>query len=306
MSKFIFRPNSNDPKEILQELLNVPKVEQRSEEWYQLRKQILTASSIASIIQAKNVAKYYNKITPKEKHIEETGYCNSYDTPYDFYAARLGYTTFTGNKATLFGQKYEYIAQKFYELKMNTKIHEFGTIISDKTPILGASPDGISDEGIMLEIKTLYSRQIVPGYIPVNYYLQMIIQLYCCNLQQCDFLEIKVEEFDNIVDYFNYNGTTYIHGVVVYDKKKTPKHSYLINPHLSEINDFIKKFENEAVIVKFFRVYQYQIVNVTYNPDLLNDILPDINEAYQILQDLKSGKKKLSSLKPNLFIEDEI
>jgi hypothetical protein len=59
----------------------------------------------------------------------------------------------------------------------------------------GASPDGITEDGIMLEIKCPYSRVPVAGEVPKAYRAQVQGQLEVCGLEECDFLECRFEMY---------------------------------------------------------------------------------------------------------------
>ena len=83
---------------------------------------------------------------------------------------------FTGNKFTEWGIKYEEIATKIYEIDYNTKVIEFGLIQHPQLSFIGASPDGITQDGIMLEIKCPYSR-VINGKPSKKYYSQIQGQL---------------------------------------------------------------------------------------------------------------------------------
>ena len=107
---------------------------------------------------------------------------------------------FTGNIHTEWGVKYEDVAVKLYELRNNTKVHEFGIMEHPTYKFISASPDGISVEGIMLEIKCPPKRKIT-GIPPRHYWMQMQIQLEVCDLEYCDFLECKITEYSGINEY---------------------------------------------------------------------------------------------------------
>ena len=82
---------------------------------------------------------------------------------------------------------------------------EFGCIPHPKYSFLGASPDGITPNGVMLEIKVPYSREFQKDDIPPHYYDQMQGQLEVCNLDECDFLQCKIEELNGLVEYLEEN-----------------------------------------------------------------------------------------------------
>ena len=159
--------------------------EQRSTDWFNMRHNMLTASDIAGII----------------------GYCK-YSKPKDIILKKCGLTKFKGNKFTFHGQMYEPIATSIYENRFNTTVIEFGLIQHEQIPILGASPDGITTEGIMLEIKCPYTRKLngnVMDKATLGYYVQMQTQMEVCDLEECHFFEcaFDVNGYDDLEDYNN-------------------------------------------------------------------------------------------------------
>jgi putative phage-type endonuclease len=145
-------------------------IEQRTPEWYALRKQMITASDWATALgKSKNQGKR-NLILKK---------CDR-GVP------------FTGNVYTQWGQKYEPVANRIYELRQGVKVHEFGVLRHPKYYFLGASPDGITPDGIMLEIKCPPLR-VIDGKVPVGYMIQVQGQLEICDLEYCDFFNVNLK-----------------------------------------------------------------------------------------------------------------
>jgi len=162
--------------------------EQRSPEWFQQRKKVLTASSLATACN-KDHFKSREELILDKISIE--------DKP------------FITNPITEWGVKYEEIATKFYESLNDLEILEFGMIPHYEFKIFGASPDGIcsnnsSNEfiGRMLEIKCPPKRKFTKT-VPEHYKMQVYGQLECCNLEECDFLQVKLEEYENYEKYKN-------------------------------------------------------------------------------------------------------
>ena len=173
-------------KEIVSNLQKLVLPEQRSPEWYELRKGLLTASSLASAL-GDDHFKSREQLIYDKTSIEEV--------------------PFVSNPITEWGVKYEEIATKFYEYLNSVKIIEFGLIPHPKFNVFGASPDGICsnespDEyvGRMLEIKCPPKRKFTKT-VPKHYWYQMQGQLECCNLKECDFLQVKLLEYRNFEEY---------------------------------------------------------------------------------------------------------
>ena len=134
---------------------------------------------------------------------------------------------FPSNAAIDWGVKYEEVAVQIYEYRNSVNVVEYGCIKHPNYDWLGASPDGITDDGVMLEIKCPSSRAIT-GVIPSYYWCQVQGQLEVCELDRCDFLECKLkntweEEYlaDNYEGDYSRNNLNFEKGVVMefYDRR---------------------------------------------------------------------------------------
>jgi putative phage-type endonuclease len=170
-------------------LLNIPQPAQRTPEWFEMRNNMITASSSAQAIGE-----------------------SKYDKPDKLILEKLGLgEKFKENKYVHHGKKYEKIATMIYEHIYNVKVGEFGLIPHPTIPFLGASPDGIAMNttlegdfspmvGRMLEIKCPMSRTILTegkedGEVcPHYYWTQVQQQLECCDLEECDFWQCNIRE----------------------------------------------------------------------------------------------------------------
>ena len=107
----------------LKKLKELKLPEQRSAEWYEMRKDKLTASSMADAL---------NK-----------GHFQSRD---ELLLSKIEEKPFEPNPITEWGVKYEDVAIKFYEELYNVKVLEFGLIPHPEFDAFGASPDGICED----------------------------------------------------------------------------------------------------------------------------------------------------------------
>lgn len=177
----------------LEFIRNLVQHEQRSPEWFAQRKGKLTSSDAATALGL-----------------------NPYSKPVELLFKKCGVgKPFTGNEATLHGQKYEDEAIEKYAKVMGKKNHEFGMIsyadlhptreehsarscthlIDEKYHFLGGSPDGIAEDVdnvedlIMLEVKCPMRRKIKHGQVPHYYYPQVQLNMFILNLEMADFIE---------------------------------------------------------------------------------------------------------------------
>lgn len=187
----------------VQELLNRPQPEQRSEEWYLARKGRITASAVASLLtRTKECCESY----VKEFHLEDTfeydnRCCNPYSSKRQFTLDKCK-SRFTASQATVWGCKYESVAIDIYSKNHGVKVIEFGLLAHKDLDYIGASPDGITEDGIMIEIKCPFRRKIT-GITPLYYWQQVQIQLEVCDLEYCDFVEYEFTEVASLAEFIN-------------------------------------------------------------------------------------------------------
>ncbi len=164
----------------LEKLLKLPKIEQKTKEWYDARNNLITASDFA---QALGQGKFGS-----QKQLIEKKVC--VDAEYKPLK----------NIFFEWGNLFEPVACDVYSAMKNTIVHDFGLLRHPRHLFFGASPDGITKDGVMLEIKCPFKRKIT-GEIPLQYYYQIQGQLDVCELRECDYFEC---EFAKFLDYEEY------------------------------------------------------------------------------------------------------
>lgn len=183
--------------------LNSTLPQQRTPGWFEMRKNRMTASAIASVL----------KLTQMEIDLRDNGEVDM-DTKrkvghvmpaFNNLAATLRKKVglekgFQGSIHTEWGVTYEPIVTELYELANDCVVHEFGLIPHPTLDWLGASPDGITSDGRMLEIKCPYSRK-PKGMPKMQYWVQMQIQMACCGLDVCDFVDVVINEYYTRQEY---------------------------------------------------------------------------------------------------------
>jgi len=180
--------------------------EQRTKEWFEMREGKITASDGGVVLGM-----------------------NKYEPQYKFILKKTIGAPFNSNRFCYHGKKLEEPATMVYAYRMNVRVDEFGLMGHQSIPFLGASPDGICNQykydkthkskfvGRMLEIKCPLSRNewrqdnipltdlknlsnknvICPAY----YWIQVQLQLECCDLEECDFWQCKIGEYNNREDF---------------------------------------------------------------------------------------------------------
>ena len=264
---------------------------QRSVEWYLQRKKLITASEASScLVKTKGVMnpylKSYNQKLMKKDNLDTS--CNPYMKINDFYLKKCGFVPFKGNIATRHGQKFEDVASNIYSLLFQTKVLEFGLLKHDTLHWLGASPDGITEKGVMLEIKCPYRRKIT-GIAPFYYWVQVQLQLEVCDLDYCDFLECSLDQSALQYTTLNHFMKIQTSGVLIEDifdkfgedKKKFPD------------SFFLKKgvFIMQRVVRSNFEAKDYDNDYIYYYPsfEISEDILLLLEWVHKKTKEIRSA-----------------
>ncbi|MBD23696.1 MAG: hypothetical protein CMG46_01615 [Candidatus Marinimicrobia bacterium] len=281
--------------------LDLPK--QRSEEWYQQRKQRLTASSLATALKSDKYKSRYELINDK---IQD-------------------YTPYIKNDILEHGIKYEEIATQFYEHINNVNILEFGLIPHPEFTMFGASPDGICDNnshdkyiGRMLEIKCPPKRKFTKS-VPEHYWMQIQGQLQCCNLDECDFLQVKISEYNSEEEYnmdkycidntlqFGYTSTEYPKGcIIVYTDGDDNKYLYPglfksneeLNQWIKEKKEWIDENNYTFKTINWWKIERYECTLVYRDDMWWSKNIGNIIQFWKDVDYYKEHRDELSSKIP--------
>lgn len=303
------KPSIKDKLQLLK-LLKLKKVEQRTPEWFALRKNMITASNWASCLGM-----------------------NKYENKKKFILKKCGKSTFKGSEATQWGTKYEQVATRLYELRNKTEIYEFGVLEHPLYSFLGASPDGITPYGIMLEIKCPFGRKIT-GEVPEHYWAQMQAQLEVCNLTYCDYLECKIVEYHDPEEYFEdtqenpseekynvsdellekyknkdvFNKTKdgYEKGIVLTFTTRKGEYRYFyseLGVSKKEFEKWYEKIKKETSFIEkgisYWRFDTISCVRVDRDKKWFESVLPTLKGIWDDIQERKQGKGCSDLIKKN-------
>lgn len=178
------------------DLLRRKQYAQRTKEWYDVRISLVTASSAASLLtkNEKTCKSYVEQFGLTDIFDYNDKCCNPYSNKKQYYLEKCKKSAFKGNVATYWGQKYEPVVTDIYSKETKREVLEFGLLTDPDLHWLGASPDGITENGVMIEIKCPFRRKIT-GIPPLYYWIQVQLQLQVCRLKYCDFVEYEFVEF---------------------------------------------------------------------------------------------------------------
>jgi hypothetical protein len=167
-------------KSRIEKIYNAKQVEQRTTQWYEDMKCMLTASEYYKLFESERTRGQLvlSKVNP-EKRNSILALPTQSMSPMDW------------------GVRFEPIIKNYLEHTWNCSIYDCGRLKHETQSRLGASPDGIivsedSDKyARLVEIKCPYSRKI-GGIVPQEYWMQMQIQLEVTNLNECEYVEVEI------------------------------------------------------------------------------------------------------------------
>jgi putative phage-type endonuclease len=261
--------------------------DQRTPEWYAFRHNLISASNLWKVFgtPAMQNSLICEKCKPLETNTEPPKFVNV-------------------NSPLHWGVKYEQVTVMIYEALYKTKIGEFGCIQHPQYSFLGASPDGInidpsSDKyGRMLEIKNIVNRDIT-GVPKLEYWVQTQIQMECCNLPLCDFMETRIKEYENSNDFYDDRYNPLYKGVVLHFSHKDmknpiPKYLYMpldIETNEGSINEWIDtqkqlQIDEHYVLVNTLYWYldEYSCVVIQRNRKWFSSALPEIEAIWNTIE----------------------
>jgi len=281
----------------LLELNKLPLVKQRTPEWFELRKERLTASDLGDALANNNL-----KLAKKKAGITKDNTNYSIIPPLKW------------------GTMFESMASRCYSQDRNDiEIYEFGLIADKKNDHFGASPDGINDLGIMIEIKCPYSRKIIDGKIPDKYFLQIQGQLAVCDLEECDYIECDFKTYSNREEYerdikSNYNNCNKHHGIIAEYKNKSNEFEYIFSDPYLNANDTFENIYNknktalaalaapvdlQFIKYTYWRLDKINVQRVIFEYDKWNNIVPKINQFWEKVEECKLLPIEEPELKQN-------
>ena len=256
--------NIHEKLQILQTILQ-PK--QKTPEWYEMRNNMITASSAWKIFGSKSQ-------------------CNSF-----IYSKSTSTTTSSESELSNFvpslkwGVMYESISIKIYETVMGVKVDEFGCIPHTKYPFIGASPDGIVVSpfhidnhryGRLIEVKNIVNREIT-GIPKEEYWIQMQLQMEVCGLRECDFIETRFKEYESRQQFYNALFPVTSQSVNVDNVEMTEKHEW------NGILIGYQKNSQENPVYKYLLIGVDGIIYKSHVEEWLLNIKSEINREGYIL-----------------------
>jgi putative phage-type endonuclease len=273
----------------IEKLQNLTQMVQRTNEWYQFRHNLITASNIWKAIGSE--ANQNSLILEKCKPM----------------GSELSYESVNTDSPLHWGVKYEPLTVMLYEQRNRCKVGEFGCIQHPAHSFIGASPDGIvvsedsSAYGRMLEIKNVVSREIT-GIPKMDYWVQMQVQMEVADLDECDFVETRIKEYASKTEFLEsanpYKGVviTFVPRITIEstmrkqasDKKQFYEY-FLLSDNAISVDDWVqsKKLENPDYVLSntvYWGLDQYSCVLVKRNRAWFDAAIPHMEKIWKTVE----------------------
>jgi len=263
---------------ILKNILLVP---QRSPEWFDLRLNRLTASDLAQALGK-------GKFGTRKQLLEKKAFPEK--VVFDNFMAPLKW-----------GVMFEEMGMRCYNQSVNrAKIFEFGLIPNNEIKCFGASPDGITETGIMVEMKCPFKRKCTND-VPEQYFLQIQGQLATCNLSFCDYVECYFEIYHDICEYTmnckEMNTTN--HGIILEFTDADNNYKYEYSPAYYTASQCIEwANHNVGAVLKenpgyiFVKMSPFKLKNmfhtrVEFDKNLWDEVVPQIYKFWEDVEKLR-------------------
>lgn len=282
-------------------ILNESMPKQRTPEWYKCRYNMMTASNLWQVLNtdAQRNRFIYDKCKPLDFGYTENKWVNT-------------------DNSLHWGVKYEPLTSLIYEKMTGAKVEEFGCMQHAKYPFIGASPDGIVTNadsplyGRMLEIKNIYNRDM-NGIPSEAYWIQIQIQLECCNMDVCDFVETRFKEYNSRQEFCEEPNRERNRGMILHfiqkdGKSNVPLYKYMpldvsLNENaMDEWTDQCKSELPECAIYNKIYWYLDEILmsTVERNQTWFKEAFPTIKDTWETIEKERiSGYEHRASKKRN-------
>ena len=184
--------------------------------------------------------------------------------------------------ATEHGVMFEPISNEIHSHKIKKKIYDFESIEHSVYRFIAASPDGITEDGVLVEYKNPKTRKII-GVPKPDYWVQTQLQMEVTNLRRCHYVECSYNEYLCLEDFIEskdeFKGVILIYfdleqkKHIIYSKLNIQVSEYF-SWYENEINKIKKISENIHIELFWWGLNQYSCFIVYRDKKWFNDTLP--------------------------------
>jgi len=253
----------------LEELKKLPKIEQRTPIWYETRQGIITASDFAQALGD-------GKFGTKEGLLKKK--CGYEEEKFNASAPPLKW-----------GTMFEPVASDIYCMRNNMSMHEFGLLKHDTIDYFGASPDGVNECGIMVEIKCPFKRKI-DGTVPLQYYYQIQGQLDVCKLDECDYFECEFSAYEDVEELVNTAGGE-MGAIIEYPEYEYTYSATKLAWNLDELKAWATSKMQPSAKILYFKLDKCSTIRVYKDPLFLEQKLDQLALVWAKIKEYRADEE---------------
>ena len=294
MGKNVFKEKLSTDRRIhiVAHLRKIDQPEQRSEEWYARREEMITASDFGKALKSDAALTTFAR-QKAEPLIAR-------------HAAKIQGETYvrpvrrSGGNACQHGIMFEQVCDLVYRKLCHpgAVTEEFGLLSHPELTYLGASPDGICNEsspsdliGRLVEYKAPYTRSIVQGVVPLIYLAQIQGQLEVTGLDECDYLECAFEKHtaDDLQRILESDTPPAAYGIIV-EYTVDSRIQYLYGPwNRVDESTAMELLENHNDIpddakIHYWTLGIYQLITIRRNKRWWDELLgPALDKVWKLV-----------------------
>lgn len=270
--------------EILDELLQRKQTEQRTTEWYQQMRTVISASEVGNL--------FGSPLQRAKMVMAKTQPYQARNQPLAVLSDRMS--------AFDWGIRFEPVVKQIYEAKYGAEIKELGRLLHPSDSRCSASPDGLiyscakepQRRGRLIEIKCPVTREI-DGSVPKDYYAQMQMQLQVTGLHVCDYVEAAFASAYNQLPIkegpSEYDG--YI-ALVQYLEPKGDQYYYYVYSPIHAPADWVPEIQEGEEIIEItpWRLYQWSEQLITRNDEWWKSLQITMEAFWEDVDKAKRGE----------------
>ena len=203
--------------------------------------------------------------------------------------------------ACLWGTQFEPLAKEIYgDIQGGAEIVDTTCVVHPVHKFLGASPDGIvltKDKmdprwGKLVEFKCPISRKFTQeSAIPDSYYHQMQMQMECCNIDECDYVEMQFKTCGRTE--WNASDSPYKGVLVVYDDG-----TIVYKPKDEDADTWKANIEGDEHRIVWWYLGNIRIENVPRDPRWLVDHIQEFKDFWDMVQVCRADPSKIEQYIP--------
>ncbi len=272
-------------------------IAQRTALWLAKRSTLITASEASSALKrTPKACKHYVEMFGLQDTFEYSSKksCNPYQSTQALIKKKSSVTdasAVVNGDFMAWGTLYEEVARQIYQQMTGETVHEFGLLIHPEHPWIGASPDGITSSGKVVEIKVPSVR--APSSIPpLQYVIQVYFQMEVTGLDNGDFFDVVIIEWTSEEEWLASAMSTpvqpyHTHGIVCQNEQSQ---DYVYAPEATRsplaFLEWAHRLKEDGMRLVYYQMVEFELIGIMRDPMWLSSNLEELREVHDEIQSL--------------------